>query len=72
MPRDVCTVSARSQLPLVESKPRSLTELTDAVTATFATGVTAYRLRAGTLYFSLDTADGLYGYPPGIYSTAFP
>jgi hypothetical protein len=50
----------------------ALTELTDAATTTFATGVTAYRLRSGTLYFSLDTPDDLYGYPPGIYSTAFP
>lgn len=50
----------------------ALTELTDAVPTTFATGVTAYRLRAGTLYFSLATADSLYGYPPGIYATAFP
>lgn len=57
---------------LVSFLHNALTELTDAATTTFATGVTAYRVRAGTLYFSLDTDDSLYGYPPGIYSTTFP
>jgi hypothetical protein len=50
----------------------TLTELTDGFSTTFATGATAYRLRSGALYFSLGTADSLYGYPPGIYSVAFP
>lgn len=53
-------------------KPQRAHSLMDATTTMFATGVTAYRLRTETSYFSLDTADNLHGYPPGIYATAFP
>jgi hypothetical protein len=46
----------------------TLTQWNDGSNTTYATGVSQYRLRSKTLYFSIGKTDTMFGYAPGIYA----
>jgi hypothetical protein len=49
----------------------TLTQWNDGNTTTYATGVVDYRGRSSTIYFTVTSADTMYGYAPGIYSAPY-